>query len=107
MLAHQQLAASLLTPPDPSTSSSQSTSLQIALLNLRGVSATRGEAHRALAQDLETQVLLGYQQWKLRHGERVKGARDEMLGKNGAVFVWEKEVGRLNSVRAEIRAGRS
>jgi hypothetical protein len=41
---------------------------------------------------------VGFKQWKERHGERIKGARDEVVGKGGAVQSWEKDAHKLNSV---------
>ena len=101
--AHFSLAEALLEPPVATASTSQSSSsLQHTLLSLRGASGARGEAHRALAIQLEQRVLIGFTQWKDRHGERVKGARDEVLGKGGAIQSWEKDVQKLGAVCLEI-----
>jgi hypothetical protein len=95
---HHALAATLLLPPLSASTSSSSSSLQHTLLTLRGASSARGEAHRALALELESRVLVGFKQWKERHGERIKGARDEVVGKGGAVQSWEKDAHKLSSV---------
>ncbi|GFZ50185.1 hypothetical protein JCM24511_07940 [Saitozyma sp. JCM 24511] len=96
---HHALAATLLLPPLSASTSSSSSSLQHTLLTLRGASSARGEAHRALALELESRVLVGFKQWKERHGERIKGARDEVVGKGGAVQSWEKDAHKLNSLK--------
>jgi hypothetical protein len=68
------------------------------LLSLRGASSARGEAHRALATELEQRVLSGFRQWKDRHEERIRAAKEEILSKTGVVGVWEKDVQRLQAV---------
>ncbi|ORY34969.1 hypothetical protein BCR39DRAFT_515848 [Naematelia encephala] len=96
---HHGLASSLLNPPLPTNPESSSSSLQHTLLSLRGASSARGEAHRALALELEQRVLAGFLNWKARHAERIKGVKDEMLSKTGVVAVWEKDVQRLSTLR--------
>nr|XP_018260514.1 GTPase activating protein [Kwoniella dejecticola CBS 10117]OBR82672.1 GTPase activating protein [Kwoniella dejecticola CBS 10117] len=93
--SHLILSQSLLNPPLPTVSPESSSSLQHTLLSLRGASSARGEAHRALAQELEQRVLAGFKSWKERHEVRVKEARTDMLGKGGVVGFWEKENGKL------------
>nr|XP_019043257.1 hypothetical protein I302_07831 [Kwoniella bestiolae CBS 10118]OCF22187.1 hypothetical protein I302_07831 [Kwoniella bestiolae CBS 10118] len=93
--SHLLLSQSLLSPPLPTVSPESSSSLQHTLLSLRGASSARGEAHRALAQELEQRVLSGFRGWKERHEVRVKEARGDMLGKGGVVGGWEKENGKL------------
>ena len=95
---HHALANILLEPPLSSSSNQTSSSLQHTLLSLRGASSARGEAHKALAQELESRVLAGFSQWKERHEVRVRAAREELLSKSGVIGVWEKDVQRLNSV---------
>lgn len=93
---HHALSQSLLVPP---TSPPDSTSsLQHTLIALKNASSARGEAHRALALELENRILVGFQQWVERHRERVTEGKKEVLGKSGVVGVWEKEVNRLNTV---------
>jgi hypothetical protein len=92
----------LLSPPIPSSSSSSQTSssLQHTLLSLRGASSARGEAHNALAAELEQKVLAGFNQWKVRHEDRIRAAKDEYLTtKTGVVGVWEKDVQKLSGLR--------
>ncbi|WRT69442.1 uncharacterized protein IL334_006428 [Kwoniella shivajii] len=96
--SHNTLAQSLLNPPLPTTSPESSSSLQHTLLSLRGASSARGQAHRALAQELESRVLAGFRAWKERHQVRVKEAKNDMLGKGGVVSFWEKENGKLNNL---------
>ncbi|KAK6908958.1 hypothetical protein I203_102965 [Kwoniella mangroviensis CBS 8507] len=96
--SHLILSQSLLNPPLPTVSPESSSSLQHTLLSLRGASSARGEAHRALAQELEQRVLSGFRNWKERHEVRVKEARTDMLGKGGVVGVWEKENGKLGQL---------
>nr|XP_019009105.1 GTPase activating protein [Kwoniella pini CBS 10737]OCF47886.1 GTPase activating protein [Kwoniella pini CBS 10737] len=93
--SHLILSQSLLNPPLPTVSPESSSSLQHTLLSLRGASSARGEAHRALAQELEQRVLAGFKNWKERHAVRVKEARTDMLGKGGVISFWEKENGKL------------
>ncbi|CAK9784874.1 hypothetical protein CC85DRAFT_257483 [Cutaneotrichosporon oleaginosum] len=96
--AHHSLAAALLEPHvSPSTNSTSS--LQHTLLSLRGASMGRGEAHRALAMELQEHILVPFNGWKARHEDRVETARDDMLGKGGLVASWEKEVNKLMSLR--------
>lgn len=104
---HHALANILLEPPLSSSSNQTSSSLQHTLLSLRGASSARGEAHKSLAQELESRVLAGFSQWKERHEVRVRAARDELLSKSGVVGVWEKDVQRLNSVGHRATEGNS
>ncbi|WVQ79532.1 hypothetical protein IAT38_001631 [Cryptococcus sp. DSM 104549] len=97
--AHHTLASSLLNPPLSSTSPESSSSLQHTLLSLRGASSARGEAHRALALELEQRVLEGWKAWVERHAVRVKEAKSDMLGKSGVVNAWEKDVQKLGSLK--------
>ncbi|KAL7424901.1 Rho-GTPase-activating protein 8 [Cryptotrichosporon argae] len=99
--AHYALSASLLDPPLGSNHQSTS-SLQHTLLSLRGASSARGEAHRALAAELEQRVLGSFNPWKNRHEDRIEGAREDVLGKGGkggVVGSWEKEAQKLISLR--------
>ncbi|WVR08274.1 hypothetical protein IAU60_005321 [Kwoniella sp. DSM 27419] len=97
--AHTTLAQSLLNPPLASSSSDRSSSLQHTLLSLRGASSARGEAHKALALELEQRVLGGFRSWKERHEVRVKEARGDMLRKGGSVGLYEKEVQKLSGLK--------
>ncbi|WVQ75205.1 hypothetical protein IAR50_004816 [Cryptococcus sp. DSM 104548] len=97
--AHHTLANGLLHPP-PSTSSSDTvTSLSHSLLSLKGASVGRGEAHLALAQELEERVLLAWKGWVERHGVRIKEAKGDMLGKSGIIAAWEKDVNKLEALK--------
>ncbi|KAK8849456.1 hypothetical protein IAR55_004789 [Kwoniella newhampshirensis] len=97
--AHTTLSQSLLNPPLASTSPESSSSLQHTLLSLRGASSARGEAHRALALELEQRVLAGFKAWSERHEVRIKEARGDMLNKAGVVGSWEKDVHKLGGLR--------
>ncbi|WWD20080.1 hypothetical protein CI109_104554 [Kwoniella shandongensis] len=97
--AHTTLSQTLLNPPLSTTSPESSSSLQHTLLSLRGASSARGEAHRALALELEQRVLTGFRAWAERHEVRVKEARGDLLSKSGVVGVWEKDVQKLNGLR--------
>jgi hypothetical protein len=55
--------------------------------------------------ELESRVLVGFKQWKERHGERIKGERNDMLAKGGVVGTWEKDVQKLSSVSLVLREG--
>ncbi|RXK38051.1 hypothetical protein M231_04721 [Tremella mesenterica] len=94
------LASTLLSLPSTSSSTSESSSsLQHSLLQLRAASHARGEAHRSLAQELDQKVLGGFRQWRVRHEDRIKMAKEDMLAKNGVVGIWEKDVQRLISLK--------
>jgi len=94
MRAHHVLSETLSSPP--STPSDETTSsLQHTLLSLRQTSRARAESHRALANDLANSVWLAFSQWKDRHKDRIKGSKEELMGKEGVVTAWEKEVKRL------------
>ena len=47
---------------------------------------------------MESKVLLGFQDWKVRHEERVKRAEEDMLNRGGVIGSWEKDVQRLATV---------
>lgn len=84
----------------------QSTSsLQHTLLTLRGGSSARGEAHRALARELEENILVPFNVWRSRHDERISSSRDDMLGKSGSVAEWEKSAHRLMGVSRPRKPG--
>ncbi|WVQ96215.1 hypothetical protein IAU59_003319 [Kwoniella sp. CBS 9459] len=97
--AHTTLAQALLSPPISPTSPESSSSLQHTLLSLKGASSARGEAHRALANELEQRVLSGFRAWKERHEVRIKEAKGDVLGKGGVVGLWEKEVQKLSGLK--------
>lgn len=95
---HHALANILLEPPLSSTSNQTSTSLQHTLLTLRGASSARGEAHKALANELQSRIWAGFVRWKDGHQERVSAAREDILSKSGVIAAWEKDVQKLNAV---------
>ncbi|OCF37050.1 GTPase activating protein [Kwoniella heveanensis BCC8398] len=97
--AHTTLSQTLLNPPISPTSAESSSSLQHTLLSLKGASSARGEAHKALANELEQRVLSGFRAWKERHEVRIKEARGDVLGKGGVVGLWEKEVQKLSGLK--------
>ncbi|WVF68680.1 hypothetical protein IAT40_003452 [Kwoniella sp. CBS 6097] len=97
--AHTTLSQTLLNPPISPTSPESSSSLQHTLLSLKGASSARGEAHKALANELEQRVLSGFRAWKERHEVRIKEAKGDVLGKGGVVGLWEKEVQKLSGLK--------
>lgn len=95
--AHHSLAAALL-EPHISANNNSTSSLQHTLQSLRATSTARGEAHRALAMELQEHILVPFNGWKARHDDRVESAREDMLGRGGVVASWEKEVNKLMGV---------
>lgn len=100
MRAHHALAEQLSFSSSPVSDGDSTTtsSLQHTLLSLRSASAARAGAHNALATELANSVWMAFSQWKDRHKERIKGSRDDLLGKEGVITAWEKEVKKLVSV---------
>lgn len=47
-------------------------------------------------------MLLPFNGWRSRHEGRIDDAKDDMLGRNGVVASWEKDVSKLSNVSCVV-----